>query len=79
MILTGESVYIVVSVVEDAKGLAACILSGLETGREISLGLNDDLEQSQLERIPTPAIARVTLLPGLLTMIVFPTMLQRIS
>ena len=63
-------------VVADEKGLPA---SGLEAGREISLGLNDDLEQSQLERIPMPAIARVVLEPGLLTMIVLPICLQGIS
>jgi hypothetical protein len=58
--LIGAPVDIVLIVDGDAKGLAA---------REISAGFNDDSEHSQLERMLRPAIARVILLPGFVTMI----------
>ena len=70
VILTGGSADFVLSVVADAKVTA---------GREISAGLNDDLEQSQFERMLRPAKARVLLLPGTLTMILLPILLQGTS
>ncbi len=59
IILTGALVDVVIIVVCDAKGYAS----------KISAGFSDDYEQSQLERMLKPAIARVILLPGLLMMI----------
>ena len=58
-ILIGAPFDVVVSVVSDAKGFAA----------KIRAGFNDDLEQSQFDRMLRPAIARVMLGPSLLTMI----------
>ena len=57
------------SVVADAKGFAA----------KIRAGFNDDLEQSQFDRMLRPAIARVMLEPGFLTIIWLPTLLQGTS
>ena len=70
VISTGAPVEVVLTKVAEAKGF---------TAREISLGSNNDFEQLQLERMPMPAIARIILEPGLLTITVFPTLLQGIS
>ncbi len=60
VILTGASVDFTLIVVADAKAAP---------GRVKTKGLNDDVEQSQSERMLRPAIARVMLVPGLLTII----------
>ena len=70
LIITGGSVDFVLSVVADAK---------FTVGREIIAGSNDEIEQSQLDRMLKPAIARVMLAPGLLTMTVMPYRLQESS
>ncbi len=70
VIFTAASVDFTVSVVADAKAAP---------GRVNSTGLNDDVLQSQSERMLRPAVARVMLLPGLLTMILLPTILQGTS
>ena len=67
VILIEAPVDVFVSVVTDEKGA------------KINAGLNDDLEQSQLERMLRPAIDRVMLSPGLLTIIWLPTLLQGTS
>ncbi len=57
--------------VTDTKGVAGVVVN--------CVGLNDDVEQSQSERMLMPAIARVMSLPGLVTMILLPTILQGTS
>jgi hypothetical protein len=70
VILIRAAVELQLIVVADAK---------VATGREISAVSNDVLEQSQLERMLRPAIARVMLAPGLFTIILLPTLLQGTS
>jgi hypothetical protein len=60
VIRTGASVDFTLIVVADAKAAPGIVNR---------TGLNDDVEQSQSERMLRPAIARVMLSPGLLTII----------
>ncbi len=71
VIVCTESDYCTEMEVTETKSVAGVVVNCVES--------NDEVEQSQSERMLMPAIARVYRSPGFLTMILFPTILQGTS